>query len=140
MLKEGETPSFYMDLYLLDVICVRNVFVDMKLNWHTSELSVHIYFGILWENGYKKSYSLICDEFITCIHFILFKKECPRLSTTTKKVIAKVGHWYLHERNAYIRVFGATGETHLLPVHVLDWLVLGKSTTKPSCKVTKLPW
>jgi hypothetical protein len=103
--KEGETPSFYMASYLLDVICARNVFAGMNLSWHVSELPVHVYFSILWENRYKKSYSLICDEFIARIHFILFKKECPRLSVAAKKMISKVGHWYLDEHDTYIRVF-----------------------------------
>jgi hypothetical protein len=109
-----------MASYLLDVICARNVFVGMNLSWHISELLVHVYFNVLWENRYKKSYSLICDEFIARIHFILFKKECPRLSVAVKKVIEKVGHWYLDERDTYIRVFGATGAPHLLPTHVPD--------------------
>jgi hypothetical protein len=87
---------------------------------------VHIYFNILWENRYKKSYSLICDEFITDIHFILFKRECPRLSAATKNMISKVGHWYLDERDTYIRVFGATRAPHFLPVHVSDRLVVGE--------------
>jgi hypothetical protein len=73
-LKEGETPSFYMDSYLLDVMCSRNIFFGMDLSWHVAELLVHVYFNILWENRYKKYYSLICDEFIACIYFILFKK------------------------------------------------------------------
>jgi hypothetical protein len=81
-----------MASYLLDVICVRNVFTVMNLRWHVAELLVHVYFSILWENRYKKSYALICDEFITHIHFIVFKKECPRLSATAKKMVAKVGH------------------------------------------------
>jgi hypothetical protein len=97
--KKGETPSFWMDLYLLDIMCARNVFVGMKLSWHASELLVHVYFNILWENRYKKSYSLIYDEFIACIYFILFKKECLRLSAMEKKVIEKVSHWYLNERD-----------------------------------------
>jgi hypothetical protein len=29
--KEGETPAFYMDSYLLDVMCARNIFVGMNL-------------------------------------------------------------------------------------------------------------
>jgi hypothetical protein len=74
-LKEGETLSLYMALYLLDVICAINVFSGMNLNWHSYELSVHVYFNILWENRYKKSYSLICDQFIAHIYFFLFKKE-----------------------------------------------------------------
>ena len=53
--KEEDTPSFYMHLYLLDVICAKNVFVGMNLSWHASKLLVHIFFGILWENRYKKS-------------------------------------------------------------------------------------
>jgi hypothetical protein len=92
MLKEGETPSFYMASYLFDIICTRNVFFGMNLRWNTSELPVHVYFGILWEKRYKKSYSLTYDQFITCIHFMLFKKECPRLSVVAKKMISKVGH------------------------------------------------
>jgi hypothetical protein len=74
----------------------------------------------------QNSYSLICDEFIARIYFILFKRECPRLSTATKNMISKVGHWYLDERDTYIRVFGATEEPHFLPVHVLDRLVVGE--------------
>jgi hypothetical protein len=77
-LKEGETPSFYMDSYLLDVICARNSFSRMNLSWHASELLVHVYFGILWENRYKKSYSLICDQFIVRIHFMLVQERVPK--------------------------------------------------------------
>jgi hypothetical protein len=92
----------------------------MNLRWHVLELPVHIYLSILWENRYKTSYALICDECITHIYFIIFKKEFPRLSTTTKKMIAKVGHWYLNKHSTYIKVFGATGEPHILPTHVPD--------------------
>jgi hypothetical protein len=41
-------------------------------------------------------------------------------------MILKVVHWYLDERDTYIRVFGATGAPHLLPVYVLDRLVVAK--------------
>jgi hypothetical protein len=125
-LKEGETPSFYMASYLLDVICARNVFVRMKLSWHTSELPVHVYFSIFWENRYKKYYSLICDQFIARIYFLLFKKVCPRLSDATKKVVLKLGYWYLDEHDTYIRVFSATRAPHLLHVYVPDRLVVGE--------------
>jgi hypothetical protein len=118
--KEGEAPTFYMASYLLDVMCARNIFADMNLSWHVAELSVHIYFKVLWKNKYKKSYSLICDEFIARIYFILFKKECPRLSTTSKKIISKVGHWYLDESTTYIRVFGAIIAPHIVLAHVPD--------------------
>ena len=69
---------------------------------------------------------LICDQFITRIYFLLFREECPRFSEEAKKVISKVGHWYLDERETYIRVFGATGAPHLLPIYVPVRLVLGE--------------
>jgi hypothetical protein len=62
--KEGETPSFYMASYFLDVMCARNIFANMNLSWHVTELPVHVYFSVIWENKYKKSYPLICDELI----------------------------------------------------------------------------
>jgi hypothetical protein len=62
--KEGEAPTFYMSTYFLDVMCAINIFSNMNMRWHVAKLSVHIYFNMLWEQHYKKSYSLICDEFI----------------------------------------------------------------------------
>jgi hypothetical protein len=32
MPKEGETPNFYMASYFLDVMCARNIFVDMNMS------------------------------------------------------------------------------------------------------------
>jgi hypothetical protein len=126
MPKEGETPAFYMASYFLDVMCARNVFTGMNLRWHVAELPFHVYFNVLWENKYKKSYSLICDEFITQIYFILFKKEFPILSVGAKNNISKVGHWYLDKRDTYIRVFEAIRAPHILPAHVPNQLVVGE--------------
>jgi hypothetical protein len=39
-------PSFYMALYLLDVICDTNIFIVLNFNYHVSEV-VHVYFHIL---------------------------------------------------------------------------------------------
>jgi hypothetical protein len=107
-------------------MCAKNVFASMNLSWHVAEILIHIYFNVLWENMYKKSYFLICDEFIVRIYFILFKKECPRLSVMAKKVISKVDHWCLDECDTYIRVFGATIPPHILPSHVSNQLVVGE--------------
>ena len=115
-----------MASYLLDVIWVRNLFSRMDLSWHVAELPVHVYFNILWENRYTKSYALICDEFIARVYFILFKKECLRLSAVAKKMISKVGHWDVDKHTTYIRVFGATRAPHLLLDHVLDRLIMGE--------------
>jgi hypothetical protein len=90
--KDGEAPTFHMASYMLDIICSRNVFADMNLSWHVADLPVHVYFDILWENRYTKSYALICDEFIAQVYFIIFKRECPRLLLAAKKMISKVGY------------------------------------------------
>jgi hypothetical protein len=124
--KDGEVPTFHMALYLLDVICTRNVFTGMNMSWYFSELPVHVYFRILWENRYKKSYSLICDEFIARVYFIIFKREFPRLSIAAKKIISSVGQWYLEETNNYIKLFGTTNTLHILPTHVPNWLIMGE--------------
>jgi hypothetical protein len=114
-----------MASYLLDVIYARNIFAGMNLSWHVTELPVHVYFNILWENRYKKSDALNFDEFIAWVYFIIFKKECPRLSIAAKKMISKLVHLYLEETMTYIKFFGATNAPHLLPAHVPDQLVMG---------------
>jgi hypothetical protein len=123
--KDGEMLTFNMTSYLLDVIYARNVFTGMNLRWHVAEIPMHVYLNILWENRYKRSYTLICDEFIARVYFILFKKEFPRLTIKAKKMISKVGHWYLEETTTYIRLFGAMTAPQLLPTHVLDWTIVG---------------
>jgi hypothetical protein len=35
----GEAPSFFMESYLLDVMCARNIFPGMGLSWHVSEFT-----------------------------------------------------------------------------------------------------
>jgi hypothetical protein len=60
------------------------------------------------------------------IYFIIFKKECSRLSVAAKKMISKVGHCYLDEHDTYVRVFRATEAAHLLLDHVPDQLVVGE--------------
>jgi hypothetical protein len=87
---------------------------------------MHVYFNILWENMYNIPYALICDEFIARVYFILYNKEYARPMKTTKKMISKLGHWYLEETTTYIKVFAATDAPHLLPVHVSDMLIVGE--------------
>jgi hypothetical protein len=118
--------TFYMVSYLLDVICARNIFASMNLSWDISELPVHVYFNILWENKYNKSYSLICDEFLARVYFLIFRKYFPRIFVAAKRIIEKVAHWYFEETSTYIRVFRATDASLLLPVHVQDRLILGE--------------
>jgi hypothetical protein len=130
-----------MASYLLDVICARNVFPGLSLSWNVSEFPVHVYFSVLWENKYKISITTICDGFIAQVHSLIFKQDFPRISEATRRVISKIGHWYLEERSTYIRIFGATGAPHLLPSHVPDigWC-LEKFSIRPYYKVSMPPW
>jgi IS4 transposase len=38
--------------------------LEYTVEYTVAYLLVHVYFNILWENRYKKSYALIFDEFI----------------------------------------------------------------------------
>jgi hypothetical protein len=58
--------------------------------------------------------------------FFVVQERVPKAVDAAKRVVSKVGHWYLDERETYIRVFGATGAPHLLPIYVPDRLVLGE--------------
>jgi hypothetical protein len=73
----GVVPSFYMDSYLLDVVCATNVFMGLNLSWHILEAHVHVYFQSLWENKYKKAYITICDHFLAHLYFIIFVRNAP---------------------------------------------------------------
>jgi hypothetical protein len=138
--EPGEVPSFYMASYLLDVVCAWNVFAEMNLSWHVFEFHVHVYFSILWENRYKKSYPMICDLFLSRLYFIIFHQECPRLSKQAKKIISLIGNWYLEEKCTYFRIFGAIGAPHLLPAYVPDILALGEIyVIRLSCKGSMPP-
>jgi hypothetical protein len=90
------------------------------------ELPVHMYFSILWENRYKKSYAMICDLFLAKLYFIIFHQECPRISKQAKKIISLINNWYLEEKCTYFMIFGATRAPHLLPAYVPDRLALGE--------------
>jgi len=96
--KDGETPYFHNASHSLNVIYAMIVLLGMNLSWNVAELPVHVYFNTLLENRYKKSYALICNEFTAQLNFIIFKKKGPRLTTTGKKIISKLGHWYLLEK------------------------------------------
>jgi len=71
--KAGEVSSFSMAYYLLHVVCARKIFPGLGLSWHVSDSHVHVYFNILWENRYKKSYTVIYDEFMAKVHSIVSK-------------------------------------------------------------------
>jgi hypothetical protein len=125
-MKDGEEPTFYMVSFLLDLMCTRNIFHRPKSELACCRDPCPCIIQCAMGNRYKKSYSLICDEFITRIYFILFKKEFPRILAIANKMISKVGHWYLDEHATYIKVFDATGAPHILPSHVSYRLVVGE--------------
>jgi hypothetical protein len=125
---------------MLDLICTRNIFACMNLSWHIVKFLVHVYLKILWENMYKISYAMICDGFIARIYFIIFRKECPRISVVAKKMISKVGHWYFEETSIYIRLFGDTVHptySSFMSQIISYWEIF---VTKPFYKVIMLPW
>jgi hypothetical protein len=115
-----------MASYLFNLICTRNIFPGLGLSCHISELLVHMYFIMLWENRYNKSYVMICYEFFPRLYSLIFKQNFPRLLEAAKKVNSRIGHWYLEEKRNYLRIFRAIGAPHLFPYYVPDRMVLGE--------------
>jgi hypothetical protein len=139
--KEGEAPTFHMASYLLDVICTRNVFTSMNLSWHVTELLVHVYFIIMWDNRYKKYYALICDEFIARVYFIIFKKECPRLvgsgqenDLKSRPLVPRGNH------DLYQGVWGHSTHHIYSPLTSQTGSSWEKYVTKPSCRAIMPLW
>jgi hypothetical protein len=94
---------------------------------------------MLWENKYKKSYSMICDLFLA--HFISssFTKNVLGYQNKQRKSIA-YRNWYIEEKYTYIRILGANGSPHLLPTYVPDKVVLGEICYQTILQGSMLPW
>ena len=105
---------FYFSTYLLDVLCVSNLFPGMNWDWTPQILPIHLYYKDLWrENSYEKMYK-ICDHFITNAHQLLFGIEMPRLSVVGWESISLIGNWYMLKNFTYIHHVGTTIAPHLL--------------------------
>jgi hypothetical protein len=79
---------------------------------------MHVYFQMLWENKYKKYYRLIRVYFLSQLYFIIFHKECLRVTDRAKKMINYIGDLYLEEDFTCIKIYGATMSPHIFPKYV----------------------
>jgi hypothetical protein len=122
------TPTFYMALYLLDVLCNTNIFACINFSWHYLEAHVHLYCHILWDNKYKRSYTNICDFFLVQLYYLIFYRECPRLPDDSKKLISHIGNWYVQQDLTHIRIYGTTTTPHILFEYVPNRPFVGETS------------
>jgi hypothetical protein len=90
-----------MASYLLDAICTRNMFTGLRFSSDVSEFPAHVYFSVLWENRYKKSYTTIYDGFLARVYSLIFKKNYLRLSDVARNVISRIRQ-FLPRREKYL--------------------------------------
>jgi hypothetical protein len=119
-----------MASYFLNVVCARNSFLGIHIYWNYLEVPMHVYFLMLWENKYKKYYRLICVSFLSQLYFVIFRKECLRVTDHTKKMINYIGDWYLEDNFTYIKIYDETMSPHIFPKYVQHRLDVGEISSQ----------
>lgn len=115
--------KFYVDSYLLDVMCASKEYPSLGWKWTPRLLSIHVYCKILQENIYKEDYDRIYDGLFTSIYQIHFGKEAPCFSPEGQEIVQKYGDWYMAPNGFYIRMLGSSKAMHWLP-HFVPYILL----------------
>jgi hypothetical protein len=113
-------PTFYMGLYLLDIICASNPFPRLNWNWNIAKTPIHVHCQAMWENKYKRNYAQLCDFFIAPLYRLIFCRECPWQSREAMKLLRSIDNWYLQEQamweNKYNRNYSQLCDFFIAPL------------------------
>jgi hypothetical protein len=96
----------------------------MGWGWQPIDLSIHVYFQVLWDNNYKTKYQNICEHFLAPLYEFIFCTHAPCMIDKAIVVIKIFINWYLMEHGTYIRVYRSIKSCNLLPQFIQDRLVL----------------
>jgi hypothetical protein len=120
----GKFHSFHMSSHLLDIMCIAHKYPNMEWSWLPTDVTIHIYFKVLWENKYCIEYQIICEHFLTPLYEFIFCTTPPCMTNKAIALIRRTGDCYLMEHGTYIRVYGVMNLPHLLPKFVPKSLFL----------------
>ena len=120
---EEAKPSFFMSAYLLDMVCAKVEFTELKLKWGANSTSVCELFSMLWSGNYIPHFYTICNRIMPRVYLALFNEAPLRISPEAATTIKLFRHWFLEEYFTVIRIAG-NEEVDYLPWYVPDRLAL----------------
>ena len=85
--KVQKEHQFYMDSYLLDVMCAIREYPSLGWRWKPNLSSIHVYCKVLWESKYREDYERICNGLFAPIYLFFFGEEVPCLSPKGQKIV-----------------------------------------------------
>jgi hypothetical protein len=112
--KGMKNPCFYMSSYIIDKICATNCFLSFNWAWTSNQIHVHVYYSKIWEANSKENFYDICDCFLPPLHKPIFGSLAHRIFPRDIKSLKGIERWYMKKYYTYVRIFGATGQPHLL--------------------------
>jgi hypothetical protein len=87
----GTFLNFPMSSYLLDIMCVAHQYPKMGWECQLIDLSIHIYYKVLWEHKYKLEYHNICDHFVVPLYEFIFCVTTPCMMDKALAIIINIG-------------------------------------------------
>ena len=121
--------NFFFSSFIIDIFCTKFHYPNLGWNLTLPAPPVPIYHAELWDTNYVPRFYDICEKFLGCIYFLIFKKEAPAFSTEAKNLIATMGDWYVGDSFAYFIILGSS-VVHMFPKAFLDRLFLEEVSFK----------
>ena len=117
-------PPFYFSAYILDTLCFNSEFHVLGWRWTPQDpMPIHIYHQKLWKAHYKHHLYQVCNGFMLPIHYAIFDKAAPKISSQAEIDLTAIGRWFGEEKFTYVRVFGSHAKPHVLPLYAPDKLL-----------------
>ena len=84
---------------------------------------IYVAYQILGAHKYHNHYRLISEEFIRPLYKLMFIEDYPCLSEGVVESIKEYGDYFFIEEGTYLRMYGGTKETSLLPKYATEYIV-----------------
>lgn len=81
-------------------------------------MPIHIYHQKLWKPHHKHHIYQICNGFMLPIHYDIFEKSAPNVSSLAEIDLSSIGRWFGEETFTYVRIFGSHAKPHVLPLYI----------------------
>lgn len=117
-------PPFYYSACILDTLCFNSEFPVLGWRWTPQDpMSIHIYHQKLWKAHYKHHLYQVCNGFMLPIHYAIFDKPAPKISSQAEIDLTAIGIWFREEKFTYVRVFDSHAKPRVFPLYIPDKLL-----------------